>query len=388
VASQLWDTAARYPDKPAVSIDGTGQTFAELRDAAAVVAGWLGERMQVGDRILLVAATSGAWVQVYLGALTAGAAVVLANPSSSKHELANLARDSGAVLVVADEDTADRCADLDAPVVSLAKHPWASSPAVNGPPASLTGTSLALLAYTSGTTGRPKGVPLTHAQLLASIDAALFSWDWSADDVVVHALPLYHQHGLGALHAALCTGSSAAMLSHFDAGYLAATARAAKATVLFAVPAIYRRLVDVLDTLPATDSAALRSLRLRICGSAPLDDDLAANIADRLGAPALVRYGMTESGLDVSQPLGGAEQPPSESRCRASSCGWCATRLRSASGWRARSSCAARRCSTATGATPTPPRRRSPPTAGYAPGTWRYWMRPMPSCGSVGAARS
>lgn len=307
VASQLWDTAARYPDKPSVSIDGTGQTFAELRDAAAVVAGWLGERMQVGDRVLLVAATSGAWVQVYLGALTAGAAVVLANPSSSRHELANLARDSGAVLVVADDDTADRCVDLDAPVVSLAKHPWASSRAVNGPPASLTGTSLALLAYTSGTTGRPKGVPLTHAQLLASIAAALFSWDWSADDVVVHALPLYHQHGLGALHAALCTGSSAAVLSHFDAGYLAATARAAKATVLFAVPAIYRRLVDVLDTLPATDSAALRSLRLRICGSAPLDYDLAEDIADRLGAPALVRYGMTESGLDVSQPLGGAE---------------------------------------------------------------------------------
>jgi len=306
VARYVWDTADRYPDKSAVSIDGAGRTFAELRDAVAVVAGWLSERVQMGERVVLVAATSITWVEVYLGALSAGAAVVLVNPSSSAQELKHLVDDSGAVLVIADQGTLGGCVSVGSPAFSLSEHPWAGSVAVSGPREGLAGADLALLAYTSGTTGRPKGVPLTHSQLLASIAAALFSWDWRSEDVVVHALPLYHQHGLGALHAALCTGSSAALLSHFDAVRLAATASAAGATVLFAVPAIYRRLVDVLETIPLSDAAALRALRLRICGSAPLDDDLAADIIDRLGAPALVRYGLTESGLDVSQPLDGA----------------------------------------------------------------------------------
>ena len=302
-----WDTAARYPDKRALSIDGDSLTFAQLRDHAAVVAGWLRGRVALGERILLVAQPAAEWAQVYLGALTAGAAVVLANPSSTPAELAHLVRDSGAVLVLADADTAQRCRELPAPVVPMAERPWAGSTAVDGPLQGLTGADVALLAYTSGTTGRPKGVALTHAHLMASITAALFSWRWSPDDVVVHCLPLYHQHGLGALHATLCTGSSSALLGHFDPAELAATARAAGATVLFAVPAVYRRLVDGLGALPAPDAAALRALRLRICGSAPLDGTLATEIADRLRAAALVRYGLTESGLDVSQPLGAAQ---------------------------------------------------------------------------------
>jgi malonyl-CoA/methylmalonyl-CoA synthetase len=301
-----WDTAARLPDKRAVSIDGESRTFAELRDTAAVIAGWLRGRVRFGDRILLVAPTSTTWVEMYVGVLAAGAAVVLANPASSRHELEHMVADSGAALVISDAETADRCEEVDAPMVRLADRPWVGSAAAVGPHEALTGSDLALLAYTSGTTGQPKGVPLTHALLVSSIAAALHSWQWSAQDVVVHALPLYHQHGLGALHAAMYAGSSAALLSHFDPARLAATAREAGATVLFAIPAIYRRLVDVVDTLPAEDSAALRALRLRICGSAPLEDDLAADIVDRLGAPALVRYGLTESGLDVSQPLGHA----------------------------------------------------------------------------------
>lgn len=301
-----WDAAARHPGKRAVSVDGVSRTFAELIDAAAVVAGWLRGRLGFGNRILLVAPTSTTWVEMYIGALAAGVAVVLANPSSSRHEIEHMVHDSGAALVLSDGETADRCEDLDAPMARLADRPWVGSPD-RGPHEELTGSDLALLAYTSGTTGQPKGVPLSHAQLVSSIAAALHSWRWSAQDVVIHSLPLYHQHGLGAVHAAMYAGSSAVLLSHFDPPRLAATAREAGATVLFAIPAIYQRLVDVIEALPSDDSDALRALRLRICGSAPLDDDLAADIGERLGGPALVRYGLTESGLDVSQPLGHPE---------------------------------------------------------------------------------
>lgn len=307
LATRAWETASRHPTRLAVSIEGDSRSFAELRDAGAVVAGWLRERVSLGDRVLLVAPTSVAWVEVYLGALAAGAAVVLGNPSSSAHELAQLVHDSGAAVVILDGDVTELGQDLGLPVVRMVERPWAGSTAVKGPHEGLTGSSLAVLAYTSGTTGRPKGVPLTHAQLVCSISAALSAWRWTGDDVVVHCLPLHHQHGLGALHAAFCTGSSVALLSRFDHERLAATAREVGATVLLAVPAIYRRLVDAVDALPPADRRALQALRLRICGSAPLGAELSLDIADRLGAAALVRYGLTESGLDVSQPLGGPQ---------------------------------------------------------------------------------
>jgi len=156
----------------------------------------------------------------------------------------------------------------------------------------------ALLAYTSGTTGRPKGVPLTHRQLAASINSAMAAWRWGGDDVLVHALPLYHQHGLGGLHAALITGGTVHIRSRFTAADLAQTIDATRASVLFAVPTIYQALVNA--EVPA---AGLRALRLAVCGSAPLSPVLAERLPRLLGRLPLVRYGTTESGLNVSNPL-------------------------------------------------------------------------------------
>ena len=161
-----------------------------------------------------------------------------------------------------------------------------------------------MLAYTSGTTGRPKGVPLSHRQLVVSIRSAMAAWGWSADDVLVHALPLFHQHGLGGVHAALIAGSTAHLQSRFDAAALIETARATDATVLFGVPTIYRALLDAA-TPGRWPGPALGGLRLAVCGSAPLSPALAARLPDLLGRLPLVRYGTTESGLDVSNPCSG-----------------------------------------------------------------------------------
>lgn len=296
-------TAEANPDRLAVSIDGESHTFRSLTTEASLVSGWLENQVPVGKRVLIVAPTTLLWVEAYLGVLMAGAVAVLANPSYSSPELVHLVEDSGAVLALSTGDALQRCSVLQIPVVDLAERPWQGGAPKNGRREGFSSTSTALLAYTSGTTGRPKGVPLSHAQLISSISAAIFAWRWSKNDVVVHSLPLYHQHGLGALHASWCTGSSASLLSRFDCGRLATIARESGATVLFAVPAIYRRLIEEIDTLPLNDRQALSQLRLRICGSAPLDEELAKHIASKLGAPALVRYGLTESGLNVSQPF-------------------------------------------------------------------------------------
>jgi acyl-CoA synthetase (AMP-forming)/AMP-acid ligase II len=282
-------SARRAGGRLAISVDGDGVTHAQLDADAARLQAWLAARIQPGDRVLLAAGSSLGFVRAYLGALRAGAIVVLASPGATEAELRHLTESSRPVLAFADPDPGPATRlPSGLPVISSAglpagpeKHDIAPYPG-----------DTALLAYTSGTTGRPKGVPLTHAALATSIRAAMAAWRWTSDDVLVHALPLYHQHGLGGVHATLISGSSARLLATFRAGPLLAALDGA--TVLFAVPTIYQALTPT--RIPA-------ALRLAICGSAPLNPDIAERLAPSLGGLPLVRYGTTESGLDVSNPV-------------------------------------------------------------------------------------
>ena len=143
-------------------------------------------------------------------------------------------------------------------------------------------------------------MPLTHRQLAVSIRAAQAAWHWQADDVLVHALPLYHQHGLGGVHAALIAGGTVHIRSKFSAADLIRAAGDTRADVLFAVPTMYQDLMDSTAAL----AGGLRRLRLAVCGSAPLSPALAARLPAVLGGLPLVRYGTTETGLNLSNPVG------------------------------------------------------------------------------------
>jgi acyl-CoA synthetase (AMP-forming)/AMP-acid ligase II len=290
--------ACAAPDRVAVTVDGEPVTHAELDEASGRVAAWLARRVRPGDRVLLAAGSSIGFIRCYLGALRAGAVVVLANPGYTAAELGHLVADSGAVLAFADREPARRLAGLGA---GLATSDVSELPADVRPATGLAARpdQVALLAYTSGTTGRPKGVPLTHRQLTVSIRAAMAAWRWQADDVLVHALPLYHQHGLSGVHAALIAGGTVHIRSKFSAESLVQAAAATRASVLFAVPTIYQALADS----PAALAGGLRGLRLAVCGSAPLSPTLAARLPAVLGRLPLVRYGTTESGLNVSNPV-------------------------------------------------------------------------------------
>jgi len=288
--------ASARPDRVAVTVDGEPVTHAELDEASGRVAAWLARRVRPGDRVLLAAGSSLGFVRCYLGALRAGAVVVLANPGYTAAELGHLVADSGAVLAFADREPARRLAGLGLPAASVRELPTDVRPATG---VAARPDQMALLAYTSGTTGRPKGVPLTHGQMMVSIRAAMAAWRWQADDVLVHALPLYHQHGLGGLHAALIAGGTVHISSKFSAESLVRAAAGTRASVLFAVPTIYQALAGS----PAARAGGLRGLRLAVCGSAPLSPSLAARLPTVLGRLPVIRYGTTESGLDVSNPL-------------------------------------------------------------------------------------
>ena len=293
--------ASAVPGRVAVTVDGEPVTHAELDDGAARVASWLARRVRPGDRVLLAAAASVGFVRCYLGALRAGAVVVLANPGYTAAELGHLVADSGAVLAFADPGPARLLAALgpraDPPeTADVRMLPDEASPA---PGLAARPGEVALLAYTSGTTGLPKGVPLTHRQLAVSIRSAMAAWGWSGDDVLAHALPVYHQHGLGGVHAALIAGGTVHIRSRFSPADLAGTIRDTRASALFAVPTIYQALTDS-GAVTAGDFA---SVRLAVCGSAPLSPALADRLSAVLGRVPLIRYGTTETGLNVSNPL-------------------------------------------------------------------------------------
>ena len=297
-------TASERPDAPALLFPAESDRWiahGELLDRAARTAGWLVENgLQPGNRVLLCGRNASATVIAYLAALRSGATVVLADPELTAAELVHLVDDSGAdwALAAASVVEALRRERPERHLVSL------DEPLPESGPAEVAVTDLAMLAYTSGTTGAPKGVELTHGNLLASIRAAMAAWRWRPDDVLVHCLPLSHQHGLGGVHATLIAGSSAVILPKFDPAALIEAIRAHRASVLFAVPAIYERLAG------ASGADALAAhLRLAVSGSAPLPPELAGRIADIAGAPPLERYGSTESGLDVSNPLDGERVP-------------------------------------------------------------------------------
>jgi acyl-CoA synthetase (AMP-forming)/AMP-acid ligase II len=285
-------SADRVPDRVALDIDGEQVTHAELDAGAAGVAAWLAARLDPGDRVLLAAGSGVGFARCYLGALRAGAVVVLANPAYTAAELAHLVTDSGAAIAFADSGPARLLAGL--PNAPLTVPPDEVPAAPGNPGIVPRPGDTALLAYTSGTTGRPKAVPLTHRALLTSIRVAMASWEWREDDVLAHALPLFHQHGLGGVHAVLIAGGTAHLGSRFSAAGVAGLLH--RATVLFAVPTMYQAL---LDDGPH-QGRLLAGLRLAVCGSAPLTALLAKRLASELGRAPLVRYGLTETGLNVS----------------------------------------------------------------------------------------
>jgi malonyl-CoA/methylmalonyl-CoA synthetase len=297
-------TAAAHADRPAIAVDGACVTHAELDDRLARVAGRLAAHgVARGDRVLLAGPSSLDLVVAYLAILRAGAVVVPADAAATPRELAHLLDHSGALVACAAGDAYGRLASAVPTLLALDDAALGAGDALRVP--ELDADDPAVLAYTSGTTGRPKGVPLTHANLLASTRGAMAAWRWTADDVLVHALPLSHQHGLSGVHATLLAGSCARLLGRFDPERLTQLAERERATVLFAVPAMYERLVES----SAFAAADLSSLRLWVSGSAALSPALAERVRALLGDVPLERYGSTEAGLDVSNPYAGERRP-------------------------------------------------------------------------------
>jgi malonyl-CoA/methylmalonyl-CoA synthetase len=293
---------AAAPERPAIHDGHRWISNRELADRSREVAGRLvGAGLRAGDRIVMSAATSGELVVAHVAALRLGLVVVPVNGAYREREIAHVVGDCTPRAAVVDDRVRGEAISRASAQPLLVVDPTVPLPA--GPEPELDASSptdLALLCYTSGTTGTPKGAMLTHGNALASCEALRLAWRWTADDRLVLALPLFHVHGLGVgLHGTLLCGASAVLVPRFGPDAVLDAAAAHEATLFFGVPTMYARLAA------SPRVGELARLRLCVSGSAPLPAALHAQLAAEGGVRVLERYGMTETIMNVSNPYDG-----------------------------------------------------------------------------------
>ncbi len=315
MANPLFDALFATGRADALALEGqdVAWTYGDLADEAARLhAALMRLGVAPGDRVAVQVEKSPRALALYLACLRAGAVYLPLNPAYTDAELAYFVDDADPSLVVCDplRERGVRALAPRAAVVSLDaggggeladRAAAASSP---GPAVDRALEDLAAICYTSGTTGRSKGAMLTQRALLSNAQALKALWRFTADDRLIHALPTYHVHGLFvASHTALLAGASMIFQARFEPE--AVLASLADATVLMGVPTFYSRLLAA----PGLTREACAGMRLFVSGSAPLLAQTHAAFAARTGHAILERYGMTETGMNASNPYDGARRP-------------------------------------------------------------------------------
>jgi malonyl-CoA/methylmalonyl-CoA synthetase len=307
------------PGAPGADVDAdpVELTFAELFAAADRLAAEFRARgVEKGDRVAFFLSNRPEFVVAYLAVIRLGAVMVPINLAYRRREIAHMLADATprlllterAQLAVLDELADEERRGLAAVILAEDLEGLAAA----GPftPPLVEESDLAMILYTSGTTGRSKGAMITHGNVTATVSALLVAWAWEPADTLLLTLPLFHTHGLVVgLHCALAAGATVLLCRRFEAAAVTAELLGGAASLFFGVPTMYVRLLDELRR--AGDRGALGRMRLFCSGSAPLAPETFAAFEELTGHAILERYGMTETGMNLSNPYAGARVPGS-----------------------------------------------------------------------------
>ncbi|GAB3708106.1 acyl-CoA synthetase [Amycolatopsis oliviviridis] len=295
---RLFPTLASGSGKEALRFGDTSLTYTDV----ATVAGTLARDLPPGRVAVWATPTVRTSVAV-IAALLAGVPAIPLNPKIGERELAHILTDSEPVLVLAEPG-----ADLPAGLADLPRRDIVLEGTPGDLPAEPDAEAPALIVYTSGTTGPPKGVVLPRRAISTTLDALEDAWEWTAGDVLVHGLPLFHVHGLilGIL-GPLRRGGSVRHLGRFSTEGVAREL-ATGATMMFGVPTMYHRIAGEVGGDPAL-AEALRGARLLVSGSAALPVHDHQRITAATGQRVIERYGMTETLMNTSVRADGGRVP-------------------------------------------------------------------------------
>lgn len=304
--------AKAAPTSPFLIMETGALSYGEALDET----GRLGNALRAlgvkpGDRVAAQVEKSPRALLLYMACVRIGAIYLPLNTAYTLAELRYFIEDAAPSLIVCDPAKREGIEAFGLAAVatldrlgegSLAEQaktaPIACEPEPRAP------EDLAAILYTSGTTGRSKGAMLSHANLLSNADTLVSLWGFTDKDVLIHALPIYHTHGLFvATNILMRAGGAMIFRPKFDPAECIALMPAA--TALMGVPTFYTRLLDQ----PGLDREAAKSMRLFISGSAPLLAETHRQFEARTGCAILERYGMTETNMNTSNPLNGARIP-------------------------------------------------------------------------------
>ena len=307
----------RSPQKTAISFAPDGTTikreisYASLyQEVDRLAAGLQKWGLQRGERVAFYTSSRPEFVVAYLAVLRVGGVVVPINLRYRRREIGHILADCTPTLLITEQEQvsilddvdADEKGTLKASLLLDALDDWQEDPSMLEP-TFVAGDDLALIIYTSGTTGRSKGAMITHNNVIATVTGLLNAWAWVPEDQLLLCLPLFHTHGLiVGLHCALAAGATTLLRSKFEVASIVADLNSGEPTLFFAVPTIYVRLIEELGRTPALN---LDHMRLFCSGSAPLAAETHAAFQKLTGQIILERYGMTETGMNLSNPYAG-----------------------------------------------------------------------------------
>ncbi len=291
-------------------------TYSELEELSAQASNLLSSLgLKAGSRVVVQAPKSPTLLALYLACMRSGVIYVPLNNAYTHDELDYFIQDTTPSLFVCSTDSKDELTEL------FIKHSIPSTLDLDEQgggslydcfkdlpsehePVQVDSDDVAVIIYTSGTTGKSKGAMLTHSNLSSNALNLYELWHWQEDDVLIHALPVFHVHGLFvALHLALLGGSTMLFLSRFDVKQTLELIP--QATVLMGVPTFYTRLLQE----PALTPEYCKNMRLFVSGSAPLLAETFTSFEERSGLRILERYGMSETGMLISNPYAGERLP-------------------------------------------------------------------------------
>lgn len=291
------------------TLSASRYTWADLEAGSAMMAHVLSDSSQgSGSRVVCQVEKSPEALMLYLACLRAGLVYVPLNTAYRDTEVEYFVRDTEPDIVIVSPERFGRLSPL--AFSAGARHVYTLSDKRTGSlleralhqPRNFNtihraANDLAALLYTSGTTGRSKGAMLSHHNLISNAQTLCQAWKFSSNDVLLHALPLFHIHGLFvACHTALLSGARMIFLPGFDVD--AVVQRLPQATVFMGVPTYYTRLL----THPDMNTQSCASVRLFVSGSAPLQAETLTAFEQRTGQRILERYGMSETGMQTSNP--------------------------------------------------------------------------------------